>query len=52
MLIRCAIGHIPSILKSGEITTPIAIRSAITDSLNTLYLFIFVSFRTRKKGAA
>ena len=42
MFIRCAVGHIPSILRMGEMTTPMATIMASMTILNVLDLSVFI----------
>ena len=42
MFIRCAVGHIPSILRIGEMTTPMATIMASMTILNVLDLSVFI----------
>ena len=42
MLIKCAVGHMPSILRIGEITTPMATIMASMTILKVLDLSVFI----------
>ena len=42
MLIRCAVGHIPSILRIGEMTTPMATIMASMTIRNVFALSVFI----------
>ena len=45
MLIRCAVGHIPSIRKMGEITTPIATIIA-RNTMRNVFILCFSIFKS------
>ena len=42
MFIRCAVGHIPSILRMGEMTTPMATIMASMTILSVFDLSVFI----------